>query len=123
MSSPTPQLCNIGGREVSKRRWVAVAALVLSVAIETSFVVAGASRWWRLGLMPLFYIAAVGFLQAHARVCVRNSITGIRNMGDGNQTIDVDSDRNALRGRGLTIIAQATAGTFIITAILVLMHS
>ena len=122
MDSPHSQLCNIGGREVSKRRWVAVATLVLSVAIETGFVVAEASRWWRLALLPLIYIAILGFLQAHTKVCVRNAISGIRNMGDGNQVVEVDSERNALRGRGLTIIAQAATGALVITAIIILMH-
>jgi hypothetical protein len=122
MDSPHSQLCNIGGREISKRRWVAVATLILSVAIETGFVVGEASRWWRLALLPLLYVAILGFLQAHAKVCVRNAISGIRNMGDGNEAVNVDSERNALRGRGLTIIAQAAAGAVIITAILILMH-
>lgn len=122
MGSPNSQLCNIGGREVSKRRWVAIAALALCLAIETGFVVAEASRWWRLALLPLLYVAILGFLQAHAKVCVRNAISGVRNMGEGNEPVNVDSERNVLRGRGLTIIAQAAAGAVIIAAILILMH-
>lgn len=122
MGSPKPQLCNIGGREVSKRRWVAIATLAICLAIETGFVVVEASRWWRLALLPLLYLAILGFMQAHTRICVRNAISGIRNMGDGNEAVDIDIERNALRGRGLTIIAQAAAGAVSITAILILMH-
>lgn len=122
MDPSKAQLCNIGGREISKRRWVAIAALAMCLAIETGFVLLESSRWWRLALLPLLYVAILGFLQAHAKVCVRNAITGIRNMGDGNEVVGVDSERNALRGRGLTIIAQAAAGAAIITAILILMH-
>lgn len=122
MGSPNPQLCNIGGHEVSKRHWVAVTALVVCSAIETGFVVAGVSPWWRLALLPLLYVAFLGFLQAHTHVCVRNAIKGVRNMGGGNEAVKVDSERNALRGRGFTIIAQAGVGAAIITAILILMH-
>jgi len=122
MTSSTPQLCNIGGREISKRLWVAIAALVICVAIETGFVVADASRWWRLGLLPLIYISILGFLQARTNVCVRNAVRGIRNMGTGDAAVEDEGERNALRGRGLTIIAQAIAGALIIAAILVLLH-
>lgn len=122
MNSPTPQLWNIGGREISKRRWVAIVALALYVAIETGFVVAGASHWWRIILLPLLYLSILGFLQAHAKICVRNDIKGVRNMGDGDKAVDAEPERIALRGHGLTMIAQAAAGAVIITTILILMH-
>lgn len=122
MFSSKSQLCNIGGREVSKRRWVGIGALTICVGIETGFVVADASRWWRLALLPLLYISILGFMQAHTSVCVRNAMTGLRNMGEGDKRVEVEAERNALRGRGLTIIAQSIAGAAIVTAILILLH-
>lgn len=122
MPTTNPQLCNIGGREVSKRLWVGVAALAGCVAIETGFVVADASRWWRLALLPLLYISILGFMQARSTVCVRNAVRGIRNMGSGDTAVEDEAERNALRGRGLTIISQAIAGALIIASILILLH-
>ena len=122
MSSSQSQLCNIGGREVSKRRWVGIGALAICVGIETGFVVADASRWWRLALLPLLYLSILGFMQAHASVCVRNALTGLRNLGEGDERVEVEAERYALRGRGLTLIAQSIAGAVIVTAILILLH-
>lgn len=122
MNSPTSQLCNIGGREIAKRRWVGIAALIACIVIETAFVVADASRWWRLLLLPLLYVSILGFLQAHYKVCVRNAAMGICNFGSGNTSIEVGNERSALRGRGITIIVQAIAGALIITAVLVVLH-
>ena len=122
MSVPNTQLCNIAGREISKRWWVGVAALAACMAIEVGFVVMAASRWWRLLLLPLLYIAILGFMQAHARVCVRNAIKGTRNMGDVDLTVEVETERSALRGRAITIIAQAVAGALIMTTTLILLH-
>jgi hypothetical protein len=122
MTSSNPQLCNIGGREISKRLWVGVAALAICVAIETGFVVVGASRWWRLALLPLLYISILGFVQARSTVCVRNAVRGIRNMGAGDMAVEDEAERRALRGRGLMIIAQGIAGALIIATMLILLH-
>lgn len=116
------QVCNIGGREVSKRRWGGIVALLACVAIETFFVVADWSRWWRIALLPLLYFSIIGFLQAHERVCVRNAVNGVRNLGAGDKAIESDLEKHALRGRGITIIIQSALGALIVTAILIVLH-
>lgn len=60
-------------------------------------------------------------MQARKGVCVRNAIKGIRNMGTGDDLVTDESERNALRGRGFVITAQAIVGAVIVTAILMLM--
>ena len=121
MKSREAQLCNIGGREISKRLWIGIAALIACMVIETGFVLTEASRWWRLLLLPLLYTSIVGFLQAHTTVCVRHAVRGTRNMGDGDEAVGDEAERSALRGRGLVIIAQAVVGAAIITVILILL--
>ena len=91
------------------------------MVIEIGFVLTDASRWWRLLLLPFLYSAIVGFMQAQKAVCVRNAVRGMRNMGEGDEAVGDEPERNALRGRGLTIIAQAVIGAVIITAILILL--
>ncbi len=59
--------CNISDSEISKRRWIGVAAVVACLALETAFVVTDASRLWRLALFPFLYIGISGILQAHEK--------------------------------------------------------
>jgi hypothetical protein len=65
MKSREAQFCNIGGREIAKRRWFGIAMVIVGIALESGFVLAAASRWWRLALFPILYLAISGILQAH----------------------------------------------------------
>lgn len=51
---------NIGPRERRKRLILGVAALGVAVLLA----LAGQSRWWRVGLFFLFWLGALGLLQA-----------------------------------------------------------
>lgn len=54
---------NISPRERRKRLAGGVIAFVISLTVLAVLVTAGASRWWRLALLPLFWGATSGFFQ------------------------------------------------------------
>ncbi len=63
--TPTGKVCiaNISLKERRKRLTGGVISLVISVAVLAVLMAFGASRWWRLALLPLFASATVGFYQ------------------------------------------------------------
>ena len=63
--SETGEACipNISPRERRKRLAGGVITFVISLTILAVLVMTGASRWWRLALLPLFWGAASGFFQ------------------------------------------------------------
>ncbi len=58
-----PCVPNISRRERRVRLISAVINFGLGVAILAALMAAGASRWWRLPLFPLFWAGAIGFFQ------------------------------------------------------------
>jgi len=54
---------NISPRERRKRLAGGVITFVISLTVLAVLVLTGASRWWRLALLPLFWGAASGFFQ------------------------------------------------------------
>jgi hypothetical protein len=63
--TPTGKVCiaNISLEERRKRLMGGVIAFVISLAVLAALMAFGASRWWRLALLPLFSGATVGFFQ------------------------------------------------------------
>ena len=60
-------LANIGPRERKSRFMFGVVMFGLSLAIAALLIFRGVERGWRLGLFVPFYLAAVGFFQAHEK--------------------------------------------------------
>jgi len=54
---------NISMRERRKRLASGAVAIALALALLIVLLLIGASRWWRLALLPLFWAAASGYFQ------------------------------------------------------------
>lgn len=54
---------NISPQERRKRLVSGVIMFVMALGIMTGLMAIGASRWWRIALLPLFAGAASGFFQ------------------------------------------------------------
>ena len=54
---------NISTRERRKRLASGAVAFALALALLIVLLLIGASRWWRLALLPLFWAAASGYFQ------------------------------------------------------------
>ena len=60
-------IANIGPLEQQRRFRFGVVMFVISLAVAALLIFTGVDRGWRLGLFVPFYLAAVGFFQAHEK--------------------------------------------------------
>ena len=58
---------NIGPRGIRTRRRLGVTALATGAALGALLVVTGAARPWRLAVFPVFWLGALGWLQARQK--------------------------------------------------------
>jgi hypothetical protein len=73
---------NISSRERRKRLVSGVVTLVITLTILWILMSIGASRWWRIALLPLFMGAAIGFFQWRDKTCVALAARGIYNLNN-----------------------------------------
>jgi fatty acid desaturase len=64
MSGRAGFLTNIGRRERRKRLLFGFAGFAAGAALEAALVLRGAPAWWRLGVFVLFWLGALGVMQA-----------------------------------------------------------
>ena len=64
MAERAPLLANIGRRERRKRLLAGLAGLAAAVALEAALVLHGAPSWWRLPVFAVFWLGALGVMQA-----------------------------------------------------------
>lgn len=96
MPSDALHLANIGRRGQRQRRAAGVAALAVAAVVLGVLNEFDASRWWRLGVFPLFLFGALGLVQARARTCVALA---------ARRTCDADLAGPALTDADLEILA------------------
>jgi hypothetical protein len=99
---------------------VGALSLVLALALILVIVLVGADRWWRLAAFPLFWMSALGFVQAQSRTCVAHAVNGTCELDDGSRsTLDPESAR-LMKARGKTVFWRATlaAGAAAIVALM-----
>jgi hypothetical protein len=56
-------IANISPQERRKRLNFGIVTLAVTVGILTILLATGASRWWRLALLPFYMSAATGYFQ------------------------------------------------------------
>lgn len=121
--SYVPGVCNIGTREIAKRRQAGIAALVVAVALAILLIAVdapSAARW--LLVIPVG-LAAVGLLQARRRFCVQFASLGISDAGDdrGAQRVDDPVARAADQRTAVTIGLQSLTIGLLVTAVFVIL--
>jgi MFS family permease len=62
--APSNRIANIGARGRRKRLMFGIVALAVGAVIAALLVAIDAPRIWRLPLIVVFYVAALGFFQA-----------------------------------------------------------
>ncbi len=63
-------IANISPSERRKRLTFGVVQLIIGLAILALLITTDASRWWRLGLLLIFWSAALGFFQWRDKTCI-----------------------------------------------------
>src|SRR5262245_44270720 len=88
VESGTVCIANISPNERRKRLVFGVIALVIGLAILAVLIATGAARWWRLALLPLFWVAAIGFFQWRDQTCIGLAVRNQRQLGDHAERIE-----------------------------------
>ena len=111
--------CNIGTREIMRRRIVALSGLLFAVITATAVLSADSPKSARWALFVPLLVAAIGWIQSRRKFCLAYGLAGTFNfgrMGDIKRVIDPIS-RNADRKTALTILLQSIALAFVITLV------
>ena len=81
MSEYVPGACNIGSREIMRRRAVGIAALVFTLISGYTLLAADdltrAARW---GIFFPLFVSAIGFIQARNKFCMAYGLAGTFNL-------------------------------------------
>lgn len=117
-----PGVCNIGAREIMRRRAVGIAALVFAIVSGYTLLMADElTRSARWGIFFPLLVSAIGFIQARNKFCLAYGLAGTFNfgkIGDMQRIFDVASKRSDRR-KAFTMLIQAAIISGLITAIFV----
>lgn len=119
--SYVPGTCNLGKAEVQRRKFVAILGLALTAFTLAGLISSDAPSSARWGLFVPLMVFAIGFIQSRKKFCLAYGFMGTFNLGKLGDLSRVQSpeDRKADRKTAVTILLQAAALAFILTAILV----
>jgi hypothetical protein len=117
-----PGVCNIGSREIMRRRAVGIAALVFALISGYTLLMADdlnrAARW---GVFFPLFVSAIGFIQARSKFCLAYGLAGTFNfgkIGDMERVFDAESKKSDRR-KALSILIQSALIAGIATVVFV----
>ncbi|MSO33666.1 MAG: hypothetical protein EXQ80_04540 [Candidatus Nanopelagicaceae bacterium] len=111
--------CNIGTREIMRRRIVALSGVLFALIIASAVLSADSPESARWAVFVPLLVAAIGWIQSRRKFCLAYGLAGTFNfgrMGDIKRVNDPVS-RNADRKTALTILLQSIGVAFAITLI------
>ena len=110
MSDYVPGVCNIGGREILRRRAVGIAALVFAlISGYTLYAAENLTRSARWGIFFPLFVSAIGFIQARNKFCLAYGLAGTFNfgkIGDMERVFDLESKKTDRR-KAMSILVQS----------------
>jgi hypothetical protein len=122
MSQYVPGACNIGSREILRRRVVGIAALVFAMVSGYTLLAADEiGRTARLGIFFPLLVSAIGFIQARNKFCLAYGLAGTFNfgkIGDMERVFDAESKKSDRR-KAIAILIQAALVAGLATALFV----
>ena len=111
--------CNIGTREIMRRRIVALSGLLFAVITASIVLAQDSTRSTRWAVFLPLLVAAIGWIQSRRKFCLAYGLAGTFNfgrMGDIKRVNDPVS-RNADRKTALTILLQSLGLAFALTLV------
>ena len=122
MSQYVPGACNIGSREILRRRVVGIAALVFAMVSGYTLLAADElARTARLGIFFPLLVSAICFIQARNKFCLAYGLAGTFNfgkIGDMERVFDAESKKSDRR-KAIAILMQAALVAGFATALFV----
>lgn len=118
-----PGSCNLGKSEIRRRQFVALLGLFLSISTLVGLLSSDAPSSARWAMFVPLMVFSIGFIQSRRKFCLAYGFMGTFNLGKLGDLSRVQSpeDRKADRRTALSILFQASALAFAITALLVLL--
>ena len=117
-----PGVCNIGSREIMRRRAVGIAALVFAlISGYTLYAADDLTKSARWGIFFPLFVSAIGFIQARSKFCLAYGLAGTFNfgkIGDMERVFDAESKKSD-RSKALLILVQSAIIAGVTTAIFV----
>ena len=117
-----PGVCNIGSREIMRRRAVGIAALVFAlISGYTLYAADDLTKSARWGVFFPLFVSAIGFIQARNKFCLAYGLAGTFNfgrIGDMERVFDAESKKSDRR-KALVILVQSAIIAGVTTAIFV----
>lgn len=108
---------NIGPREREKRMRIARVMGAVSAGAAVMLLRSRAPRVFRLGLFLPLSVAAIGYFQAKHHTCVALAARGQRNMDEGEEWIEEEETREALKRQGRQVLARSLTTAAALTAL------
>jgi hypothetical protein len=110
------QRCNIGPAEIARRRWIAIALTIATLAFAWLLWAAGVPHLARALLWPVAAAAGVTWLQVVRKFCVRFGATGVENYGNLGEEMPVDpTTREADARRAAELIGEGVLAGLLLT--------
>jgi hypothetical protein len=106
-----PGVCNIGPKEIAKRRALGWIGLAASVVLWTTFIVLKTAAAWRLFVFVPAMLSALGFLQTRWRFCAKHGCDGTFKFGSKTgrtDSVEQAEFRRKDRQTALLIVGLAT---------------
>lgn len=102
-------VCNIGGRERTRRRRFGYASLLAGAGYVAVVLAAGFPETYLFGVFIFLYGGVLGVLQARRRFCVAYGMAGRYGFDDGEGNVEDADARARDRKRALLLSAEAIA--------------
>jgi hypothetical protein len=114
-------IANISPSERRKRLAFGAIQLAIGLGLLAVLLYIGAARWWRLGLLVVFWSAAVGFFQWRDKTCIALVARNARKIGDRTEQIEDAAELAQVRRQARRVQLKAlVAGALITLAALAL---
>ena len=119
----SPGVCNIGPREIAKRRAFGIAGIVSSVVLAVVLVAIDAPQLARVIVLIPLWGAIVSLEQARRKFCAGFAYAGIRsvNGSDATESVANAADLAIDRGAARRMVAYCGAIALAITAVFVVL--
>ncbi|NDF03248.1 MAG: hypothetical protein EB067_07505 [Actinobacteria bacterium] len=111
--------CNIGTREIMRRRIVALSGLIFALITASAVLSADSPKSARWAVFVPLLVAAIGWIQSRRKFCLAYGLAGTFNFGRMGEIKRVNDpiSRNADRKTALTILLQSLALASVVTLV------
>ncbi|HEY2408445.1 MAG TPA: hypothetical protein VGI10_20705 [Polyangiaceae bacterium] len=110
-------VANIGPDERAERMYFGLAAVAIAVLLAGALLLAHAARPWRVTAFLPLWAAGTSLLQVREKTCVALARRGLRNMDNGEESIDDPNELRQVRAQARRVVLRGLAIAVVATAV------